>query len=75
MAEPGDGTGLEPASQGAESVLLLAGGDGDGDAEELVEVVDLEPPGPGEAEGRVWLRLEEGPCRLGGSEAGNVAPL
>ncbi|KAJ6665596.1 hypothetical protein lerEdw1_003439 [Lerista edwardsae] len=46
MAEPGDGTGLEPASQGAESLLLLAGGDGDGDAEELVEVVDLEPPGP-----------------------------
>ncbi|XP_066467750.1 angio-associated migratory cell protein [Tiliqua scincoides] len=46
MAEPGDGTGLVPVPQEAESLLLLAGGDGGGDTEELVEVVDLEPPGP-----------------------------
>lgn len=45
MAESGDGAGLEESpQQGAGSVLLLASGDGG--AEELLEVVDLESPGP-----------------------------
>ncbi|KAF7241764.1 Angio-associated migratory cell protein [Varanus komodoensis] len=44
MAEPGDGADLEPAPEGSEALLLMAGGEGD--AEEVVEVVDLGPPGP-----------------------------
>lgn len=49
MAEPGEGGEVEPAS---EALLLMAGGDGDGNAEELVEVLDLEPPGPGKGKKR-----------------------
>ncbi|XP_015265513.1 PREDICTED: angio-associated migratory cell protein [Gekko japonicus] len=41
MAEPGGGA----APEGSAALLLLEAG-GDGDAEELVEVVDLEAPGP-----------------------------
>ncbi|XP_020660567.3 angio-associated migratory cell protein [Pogona vitticeps] len=44
MAEPGDGAELAPAE--SEALLLMASGGGEGDAEEIVEVVDLEPPGP-----------------------------
>uniref|UniRef100_A0ACB8G2A2 Uncharacterized protein n=1 Tax=Sphaerodactylus townsendi TaxID=933632 RepID=A0ACB8G2A2_9SAUR len=40
MAESGDGTDSETVPEGSAALLLLAGGDGD--AEELVEVVDLE---------------------------------
>ncbi|XP_033017045.1 angio-associated migratory cell protein [Lacerta agilis] len=43
MAEPADGAGLEAASEG---LLLMAAGDEEGAAEEIVEVVDLEAPGP-----------------------------
>ncbi|KAM3852345.1 angio-associated migratory cell protein isoform 2-T2 [Vipera latastei] len=43
MAEPGEGEEVEPAS---EALLLMASGDGEEDAEEIVEVVDLEPSGP-----------------------------
>ncbi|KAH0621253.1 hypothetical protein JD844_022344 [Phrynosoma platyrhinos] len=47
MAAPGDGAGLEPAPEGSPALLLMAGGgEGEGEAEEIVEVVDLEPPGP-----------------------------
>lgn len=51
MAEPGEGGEVEPAP---EALLLMAGGDGEGDAEELVEVVDLEPPGPGKGKESDW---------------------
>ncbi|XP_077176767.1 angio-associated migratory cell protein [Paroedura picta] len=44
MAESGDGAESDPGPEGSAALLLLAGGDGD--AEELVEVVDLESPGP-----------------------------
>ena len=51
MAEPGDGSELEPEASGGALFLMTGGsggggGGGEGDAEELVEVVDLEPSGP-----------------------------
>ncbi|XP_063144933.1 angio-associated migratory cell protein [Candoia aspera] len=58
MAEPGEGEEVEPA---AEELLLMAGGDGEGDAEEIVEVVDLEPPGPDDLADEIEdVDLEEG---------------
>lgn len=52
MAEPGEGDEVEPAS---EALLLMASGDGEEDAEEIVEVVDLEPSGPGKGKESDWV--------------------
>ncbi|KAL7991833.1 hypothetical protein Chor_016089 [Crotalus horridus] len=57
MAEPGEGEEVEPAS---EALLLMASGDGEEDAEEIVEVVDLEPSGPDDLAGEIEdVDLEE----------------